>query len=101
MKLTLTQRRTLKYYHRLHGTQPTMLFLLAPVWWRYLLAAALAVIAVLILPTAVTCLAAGIVLGIVVCGLMRYRKLARTWPVFKKILDWDTFEALLAENQRP
>jgi hypothetical protein len=98
-KLTNTHRRALKYYHRLHGTQPTMLSLLALVWWRYLLAVILAVIAVLILPTALTYLLTGFVLGMIVRDLRRYRDLAQLWPIYEKILAWDEIEALLADDR--
>lgn len=67
-------------------------------WWRYLLVVALAAVAVLILPTALTYVAAGIVLGMVVRDLTRYRELAQMWPVYETILEWDEIEALLAGN---
>ena len=99
MKLTNAHRRALKYYHRLHGTQPTMLFLLAPVWWRYLLVVIAAAIAVLILPSALNFLLAGFVLGMIFRDLQRYRHWARLWPMYEKILVWDEIEALLADDR--
>ena len=75
-----------------------MLSLLAPVWWRYLLVVALAVIAVLVLPIALTYLAAGIILGMVIRDLRRYRDLAQLWPMYETILAWDEIEALLTDD---
>lgn len=98
MKPTNSQSRVLRTYFGLRGTQPTILSLLAPVWWRYLLAVILAAIAVLILPTALTYLLAGFVLGVIVRDLQRYRDLARLWPTYEKILAWDEIEALLADD---
>ena len=76
-----------------------MLSLLASIWWRYLLAAILAVIAVLILPTALIYLLAGFFLGMIVRDLMRYRDLAQLWPLYETILSWDEIEALLADDR--
>ena len=87
MKLTNTRNRTLSTYQRLHGTQPTMLSPLAPVWWRYLLVIALASIAILVLPAALTFLGAGIILGMVIRDLRRYRDLAQMWPMYETILE--------------
>ena len=98
MKLTNAQRRALKHYQRLHGTHPTMLSLLAPVWWRYLLVVILAAIAVLMLPTALNYLLAGFVLGMIVRDLRRYRDLAQLWPMYETILAWDEIEAFLAQD---
>jgi len=100
MKLTNTHRRTLKYYQRLHGTQPTILSPLAPMWWRYLLTVIVTAIAVTILPTALNFLLAGFVLGMVFRDLQRSRHWARLWPMYEKILAWDEIEALLADDQK-
>jgi len=75
-----------------------MMSLLAPVWWRYLLVVVLAAIAVLVLPTALTYLAAGIIVGMVVRDLRRYRDLALMWPIYETILEWDQIEVLLADD---
>lgn len=99
MQLTNTHRRTLKYYHRLHGTRPTMLSLLAPMWWRYLLVMVMAAIVVFVLPTAPSFLLAGFVLGMIFRDLQRFRHWARLWPMYEQILSWDEIEALLAEDQ--
>lgn len=99
MKLTSAQHRTLSTYQRLHGTHPSMLSLLASVWWRYLLLMILAVIAVLILPTTLTYLLAGFVLGIIVRDLQRYRDLAQLWPMYETILTRDEIDALLADDR--
>lgn len=99
MKLTNAQRRALKYYQRLHGTGPTMLSLLAPMWWRYLLVVIVTATAVLILPTALNFLLAGLVLGMVFRDLQRYWHWARLWPMYEQILSWDEIEALLADGR--
>lgn len=99
MKLTNTHRRALKYYHRLHGTQPTMLSLLAPVWWRYLLAVILVTVAVLILPTTLNILVAGFFFGMFVRDLQRFWHWARLWPMYEQILSWDEIEALLTDDR--
>jgi hypothetical protein len=99
MKLTNAHRRALEYYHRLHGTHPTMLSLLAPAWWRYLLAVIVTAIAVLILPTALTYLLAGFVLGMIFRDLQRFWHWARLWPMYEQILAWDEIEALLADDR--
>ncbi len=99
MKLTKAHRRTLQYYHRLHGTQPTMLSLLTPVWWRYLLAVALAAIGVLILPATLNLLLAGFILGMVVRDLQRYWHWARLWPMYEQLLAWGEIDALLADDR--
>jgi hypothetical protein len=101
MQLTNAHRRALKYYQRLHGTRPTMLSLLALVWWRYLLVVIAAAIAVLILPSALNFLLAGFVLGMVFRDLQRFRHWARLWQMYEQILAWDEIEALLAPNGRP
>ena len=94
MQLTAAHRRALKYYQRLHGTRPTMLSLLTPVWWRYLLAVGVTAIAVLILPTALSFLLAGLILGMVVRDLQRYWHWARLWPMYEQIFAWDEIDAL-------
>lgn len=98
MKLTNAHRRALKYYQRLHGTRPTLLSLLALVWWRYLLVMVMAAIVVLILPTALNFLLAGFVLGMIIRDLQRFWHWARLWPMYEKILSWDEIEALLADD---
>ncbi len=98
-KSIASHRRALKYYYRLHGTQPTILSLLAPVWWRYLLLVILAAIALLILPTALNLLLAGFVLGIIVRDLQRFWHWARLWPMYEQILSWDEIDALLADDR--
>ncbi|MEI2689856.1 MAG: hypothetical protein V9H69_09110 [Anaerolineae bacterium] len=99
MQLTAAHRRALKYYQRLHGTRPTMLSLLTPVWWRYLLAVGVTAIAVLILPTALSFLLAGLILGMVVRDLQRYWHWARLWPMYEQIFAWDEIDALLADDR--
>ncbi len=85
MKLTNTHRRALKYYQHLHCTHPTMLSLLVPM--------------VLILPTALSFLLAGFVLGMVVRDPQRFWHWARLWPMYEQILAWDEIEALLADDR--
>jgi hypothetical protein len=101
MQLTAAHRRVLKFYHRLHGTRPTMLSLLTLVWWRYLLVVVLAAIAVLILPAGLGLLFVGFVLGMIVRDLQRYWHWAQLWSMDERILAWDEIEALLAEDQLP
>ena len=101
MQLTSSERRVLATYQSLHGTQPTMVSLLSKVWWRYLLLIALAVIVILVLPTALAYLAAGIILGAVVRDLRRYWEIAQMWPMYEEVLDWDEIEALLTADQLP
>ncbi len=76
-----------------------MLSPLAPMWWRYLLAVIVTAIAVLILPTALSFLLAGFVLGTVFRDLQRFRHRALLWPMYEKILAWDEIEALLADDR--
>jgi hypothetical protein len=76
-----------------------MLSLLVPMWWRYLLAVIVAAIAVLILPTALSFLLAGFVLGMVVRDPQRFWHWARLWPMYEQILAWDEIEALLADDR--
>ncbi|MFZ2359507.1 MAG: hypothetical protein WA040_09180 [Anaerolineae bacterium] len=99
MKLNNAHRRALRYYQRLHGTQPTMLSPLAPMWWRYLLVMVMAAIVVLILPTAPSFLLAGFVLGMIFRDLQRSRHWARLWPMYEQIFAWDEIDALLADDQ--
>lgn len=99
MRPVTAQQRALKYYQRLHNTQPTMLSLLAPMWWRYLLVVMLAAITVLILPTALSLLLAGFVLGMIFRDLQRFWHWARLWPMYEQIFAWDEIAALLADDR--
>lgn len=66
---------------------------------RRLLVVILAEIVILILPTALSFLLAGFVLGMVVRDLQRFRHWARLCPMYEKILAWDEIEALLADER--
>jgi hypothetical protein len=66
---------------------------------RYLLVVVLAGIGVLILPTTLTYLLAGIILGMIVRDLRRDWDLAQHWPMYEQILAWDEIEALLADER--
>ena len=104
MKLTRLQRKTLQFFDTFRSATPTVGRQLRFNWfaWLPLLAVIAVAVVVAFIPGLVNVglLWIGLAVGALSRDIGRFRGLARVWPVYKEIINWERVSVLLQSSEK-